>query len=158
MGWLKFCIEWLCEAEGIFFLICTITTVMVAVLTRPGKYVRNFKILAILLLVSISWFEYHDRAHPDLFRCYGEIIPHLQEYFSALLPYLLFGISYGLIFSLFYWGIVILMKVISTRVSISKVIKSLIIIVSSIVIWCLADIWYNIGGFLVFILVLIIER
>ena len=158
MGWLIFCIEWLCEAEGIIFLICTITTVMVAVLTRPGKYVRNFKILAILLVVSISWFEYHDRAHPDLFRCYGKIIPHLKEYFSELLPYLLFGISYGLIFSLFYWGIVILMKVISIRVSISKVIKSLMIIVSSIVIWCLADIWYNIGGFLVFILVLIIER
>lgn len=64
--WLRFCIEWLCEAEGIIFLICTITTVMVAALTRPKRYVRNYKILAILLVVGISLFEYHDRAQPTL--------------------------------------------------------------------------------------------
>ena len=158
MEWFKFCVEWLCEAEGIFFLICTITTVLVAVLTRHGKYVRNYIVLMMLLVVSISWFKYHDRAHPDFFRCYGELIPHLLEYFSDLIPYFLFGISYGLIFSIFYWSIVILVKVIDIWWGISKGIKSIISIVSIIIIWCLADIWHNIGDSLAIVLAFIIGR
>lgn len=146
MEWLRFCIEWLCEAEGIIFLICTITTVMVAALTRPKRYVRNYKILAILLVVGISLFEYHDRAQPTL-----------GEYFSVLLSYFSYGISFGLIFSFFYWSIVILMKVISIRMSITKVGKCIIVLASSIIIWYLAETWYNIGSLLVFFLAAFIE-
>ena len=138
------------------FLICTITTVLVAVLTRPEKYIRNYMILVILLVVSISWFKYHDRAEPGLFKYYEELIPHLLEYFSNLIPYFLFGISHGLIFSIFYWSIVILMKVIDIWWEISKGIKSIIIIVSIIIIWCLADIWHNIGDSLAIVLAFII--
>lgn len=90
-------LDFLCTPLGIFFAICTLTGVIVAVFSYPKHSVRNFLIYAVIMFFGVSFFHYY-----DLQGGYDNLAK-LFRFFSDYLGFLFYGVGYVPIFSLFYW-------------------------------------------------------
>lgn len=119
LEYLKNNLEFLASPLGIFFVICTLVGIAIAVFSYPKHYVKEYFIYAIVAFFAVVTYYFCDLNGSG----WKYVILHPGTYFQ----YITYGICYTPFFAIFYWISVGIVKIMCKEKK-NSVVKRIILI------------------------------